>query len=207
MPTLDNVSTDDLRNVLAEVEGKKPAQRLMAAINYLEEDDATLKEIANRYGYTAGWLSRWLDRLERLADEPFEDVVYDEHRSGRPSKLTEEEHEQFVEILHESPQDVGFEAPAWSVPLASAYLRDEFDVEYCDRHVRRLLSEAGLSSRTTRPKFHTSDERAKKAWQDRVKKSATTWTTTRSSRQSTIERTRGYIVCPDCGFTSPHSAD
>jgi hypothetical protein len=39
---------------LAEVEGKKPTQRVMAAINYLNEDQATLEDVAERYGYTAG---------------------------------------------------------------------------------------------------------------------------------------------------------
>ena len=67
MAALENVSTDDLRQILTEVEGKKPTQRLMAAINYLEDDDLTQKEVAERYGYTGGWLSRWLDRFERLA--------------------------------------------------------------------------------------------------------------------------------------------
>ena len=177
MTSLENVSTEDLRQVLAEVEGKKPSQRLMAAINYLEEDGATLQEVAERYGYTAGWLSRWLDRLERLADEPFEEVVYDEHRSGRPSKLSDEEYERFVEALHKSPEEVGLNAPAWSVPLARHYLAEEFDVEYCERHVRRLMTEAGLSWKTARPEFHKSDERAQEAWQDGFKKSATTWTT------------------------------
>ena len=67
MTSLNDVSTDDLRQVLAKIEGKKPTQRVMAAINYFEEDEATLEDVAERYGYTAGWLSRWLDRLERLA--------------------------------------------------------------------------------------------------------------------------------------------
>jgi hypothetical protein len=67
MASINDVSTDDLRQILAEVEGTKPTQRVMAAINYLEEDEATLEDVAERYGYTAGWLSRWLDRLERLA--------------------------------------------------------------------------------------------------------------------------------------------
>ncbi len=78
----------------------------MTATNYLEEDSATLKEIAERYRYTAGWLSLWLDRLERIVSEPFEDVVYDDHRSGRPSELSEK-HEQFDKSLHKSPQNVG----------------------------------------------------------------------------------------------------
>jgi transposase len=63
--------------------------------------------------------------------EPFEEVDYDKPREGRPSELSEEEHELFVEALHKSPEEVGFDAPAWSVPLASAYLREEFDIEYC----------------------------------------------------------------------------
>ena len=46
MAALENVSTDDLRQVLAEIEGRKPTQRLMAAINYLEDDDLTQKEVA-----------------------------------------------------------------------------------------------------------------------------------------------------------------
>ena len=78
MASLENVSTDDLREVLAEVEGKKPTQRLMAAINYLEEDDAVMTEVAGRYGYTGP------DRLIRIAV-----VHYRIDRStacGRPGK-------------------------------------------------------------------------------------------------------------------------
>lgn len=145
MVNLDNVSSEDLRDVLAEVEGKKPTQRLMAAINYLEEDDATMEEIAQRYGYTSGWLSRWLTRLERLDSEPFEAVVYDKERSGRPSALTEQEKQQFIEVLQQPPEEAEFDAPAWSVPLARNYLKETFDVEYSDRHVRRLLREGGMS--------------------------------------------------------------
>ncbi len=111
------MSTDNLRQVLAEVEGKKPTQRVMAAINCLEEDEVTF------YGYTAGWLSRWLDRLERLADEPFEEVVYDEHRSGRPSEISDEQYNRFVETLHASPEEVRLDAPAWSVALGSSLHR------------------------------------------------------------------------------------
>ncbi len=89
----------------------------MAAINYLEENEAKLEDVAGRYGYTAGWLSRWLDRL---ADEPFEEVVYDQHRSRRPPELSDEQHERFVEALHEAPEEVGPDAPAWSVTTCAS---------------------------------------------------------------------------------------
>lgn len=183
MPSLDAVTTEDLRECLAEVEGKKPTQRLMAAINYLEEDDATMAEVAKRYGYTGPWLSQWLDRLDRLADEPVEQVVYDEPREGRPSELSEEEFAQFVDAIYHSPAEVGLDAPAWSVPLARHYLTEEFGVDYCDRHVRRLMSEAGLSWKTARPEYYKSDDRAQEAWQKGFKKSATIWTPTTQSSQ------------------------
>ena len=179
----EKISAEDLRQILAKVEGKKPTQRLMAAINYLEDDDLTQKEVAERYGYTDGWLSQWLDRLERLADEPFEQVVYDQPRSGRPTQLSDAEHEQFVKTLHESPREVGIDAPAWSVSLASKYLTEEFDVDHCDRHVRRLMSEAGLSWKTVRLEYYKSDEGAQEAFQNRFKKRRTIWaTSTRSSQ-------------------------
>ena len=85
-------------------------------------------------------------------------------------------------MLHESPEVVGIDAPAWTIPLAQQYLTDTFDVEYCDRHVRRLLTEAGLSHKTARPEYHKSDERAQDAFREGFKKSRTIWTTsTRSS--------------------------
>ena len=175
--TLENVSADHLRQVLEQVEEAAASERLMAAITYKEFDDVTQEDAAELYGYSEGWASKWFNRLERLETEPFEAVVYDEPREGRPTELSDEQHEQFVEALHDPPEEVGYDAPAWSVPLARHYLSEELDVEYCERHVRRLMSEAGLSWKTARPEFHKSDERAQEAWQEGFKKSTTTWTT------------------------------
>jgi len=95
--TLESVSTDHLRQVLAEVDDAAATERLMAALTYKEIDEVTQEDAAELYGYSEGWASKWFNRLERLADEPFEEVVYDEPRPGRPAELTEQEHEQFVE--------------------------------------------------------------------------------------------------------------
>ena len=176
MATLENVSVGDLRQILAEVDDADATKRLMAAITYKEMDDLTQAEAASLYGFSSSWASKWFNRLERLADEPFEEVVYDEPREGRPSELSEEAYDQFVEALHDSPEEAGLDAPAWSVPLARHYLSEEFGVEYCERHVRRLMSEAGLTWKRSRPEFYKSDESAQEAWPEGFKKSATTWT-------------------------------
>lgn len=177
MANLENISADHLRRILAEVDEGDAVQRLMAAITFKEVDDLTQAGAAEMYGFSSSWASKWFPRLERLEEEPFEQVIYDEPREGRPSELTEQEHEQFVEDLNNPPEESGIDAPAWSVPLARHYLRDEFDVEYSARHVRRLMSEAGLSWETARPEYYKPDERAQEAWQEGFKKSATVWTT------------------------------
>jgi len=177
MANLENISAEDLRETLAKVDDGAATKRLMAAITFKEIDDLTQEDAAGLYGFSSSWASKWFPRLERLEEEPFEQVVYDEPREGRPSELTEQEHEQFVEDLTNPPEESGIDAPAWSVPLARHYLQEEFDVEYCERHVRRLMSEAGLSWKTARPEYHKSDERAQEAWQEGFKKSATIWTT------------------------------
>lgn len=84
MASPDNVFTEKPRRS-GQRSRERPTQRLMAAINCLEEDDATLEDVAERYGFTAGWLSCWLARFERLAGGLFEDVVYGKRRPDRPS--------------------------------------------------------------------------------------------------------------------------
>ncbi len=181
MAALETVSAEDLRQVLAEVDDADAVQRLMAAITYKEIDHLTQGEAAELYGFSSTWASKWFNRLERLTDEPFEDIVYDEPRSGRPSKLTESEHQRFVDDLHEPPEEAGLDARAWTVPLAQHYLDQKFDVEYCDRHVRRLMTEAGLSRQTARPQYVNADERAQEAFREGFKKSSPIWTTSTRS--------------------------
>ncbi|RZV10937.1 hypothetical protein BDK88_2151 [Natrinema hispanicum] len=117
MAMLENVSVEDLRQILAEVDDADATKRLIAAINK-ETEDLTQAEAAALYGFSSSWASKWFNRLEWFVGEPFEEVVYDKPRERRPSELSDDEHEQFVEVLHESPEVVGYNAPAWSVPLA-----------------------------------------------------------------------------------------
>lgn len=56
-------------------------------------------------------------------------------------------------------------ALVYATTLVRHDLAEEFGVEYSERHVRQLMSEAGLSW-TARTEFYKSDERAQEAWQE-----------------------------------------
>ena len=175
MATLENVSADELRELLEDLDDPDAIKRVMAAIAYKELDELSQNDAAELFGFSSGWASKWFNRLERLEDEPYEAVVSDAPRSGRPTQLTDSERADFETVLQEPPTDVGLEAPAWTVPLARKYLLETYAVEYSHRHVRRLLEEAGLAWKTARPESDTADERAQAAFQEGFKKSRTIW--------------------------------
>lgn len=87
MANLENISADDLRQTLAKVDEGDAVKRLMAAIAFKEIDDLSQKGKAEMYGFSSSWASKWFQRLERLDEEPFEEVVYGEPREGKSPGL------------------------------------------------------------------------------------------------------------------------
>ncbi len=73
------------------VEGKKPIQRLLAAISY--KNGVTQTELAEWYDVQRRTIYSWLKRLN--TDESLEQAVTDAHRSGRKRKLSEKEQKEF----------------------------------------------------------------------------------------------------------------
>lgn len=137
MDRLEEISADELRDYLDVVEEKRPALRLVVGINYKE--GVPQSELADWYGISRTTVHNWLNRLERLTDEPFEDVIYDAERPGRPAKLTPQEWDELDSILDGSPSEVGIDASRWTPRLVQLLIEEKFGVEYSRRHVRELL--------------------------------------------------------------------
>ena len=168
MSRLEEISADQLREYLDEVEGKQATLRIVAGINYKEGVSQT--DLSDWYCVSRTTIHNWLSRLERLETEDLEDVIYDDARSGRPTKLTEEQWDELVTVLDNSPNDVGFDAPTWTPKLVQHYIRESYDIEYSLRHIRELLNQAGYVWKTARPTFVKSDERARQAFREGFKK-------------------------------------
>jgi hypothetical protein len=58
MVTLENVSVENLRQILAEINNTGAAKRLMAAITYKEIEDLTQAEAAALYEFSNSWASK-----------------------------------------------------------------------------------------------------------------------------------------------------
>lgn len=136
MAKLENVSAAELESALSEICGRREPQRVVAAIIYKRGPSVPM--IAEWLDVQEQTVYRWFDRLE---DEPIEQAIRHRSRPGRPSKLGDDARDEFLAAVDASPEAAGYDRPAWTVDLATAYLGEEFGVEYSHRHVRRLLEE------------------------------------------------------------------
>lgn len=156
MAKLENVSIDALEAALEEVSGKRETQRLMVAILYKRGPSVPM--IAEWFDMREQTIYEWFVRLEQ---RPIMDAITDDDRSGRPPKLDDTDRSTFEAAVHTPPSESGYDEPAWSTTLAQRFLREEFDVEYSQRHVQRLLIDAGLRHRSpqSHPAVDAKDER------------------------------------------------
>lgn len=146
MEHLSEISIEQLQDALDSVEGTKEAKRLMAAIAY--KNGITQTELAEWYGVQRRTIYSWLKRLE---SEQLAESVRDEHRSGRPRKLSDTQQKQLHETLHEPPSQAGYDVPVWTPNLLQRHLEETFDVSYSRPSCRRLLKEAGLRYQQPHP--------------------------------------------------------
>lgn len=146
MGHLDGISVEDLHEALGEVEGKRPTQRLLAAIAY--KNGVTQTELAEWHGVRRRTIYNWLRRLSR---EPIERAVRDDRRPGRPRKLSDEQRELLGRTLHEPPGEAGYDAEGWTPRLVRRFVAETFDVDYSTPSCRRLMREAGLRYRRSDP--------------------------------------------------------
>jgi len=151
---LDEISVEELQDALDNVDGKKPTQRLLAAIAY--KNGVSQTELAEWYDVQRRTIYSWLKRLD--TDESLEQAVPDNKRTGRKRKLSETQQEEFEETVHEPTGEVGIDAPAWTPALAQDYLEETYGVEFSIPSCRRLLKEAGLSYQKPRRKAAEADE-------------------------------------------------
>lgn len=145
MGRLDRIDLDDLHAALDAVEDEKATLRVSVGIAYLHGVSPT--ELAEWYGLSRATVYDWLDRLERLAEEPPAEALADADRPGRPPKLSGAERGRLVELLREPPTSAGYDATAWTPALVERYVRSAFGVDYSRRHVRDLLHDLGFEPR------------------------------------------------------------
>jgi transposase len=84
MVRLEDISKETLWQLLDDIDVSVPTQRVLAAI--ATKQGASTSRLADRHDVSQQTIRNWLDRFD---NRPLEDAPFDDHRAGRPRKLTE----------------------------------------------------------------------------------------------------------------------
>jgi transposase len=96
----------------------------------------SVAEVARALGVTRRSVYYW---VETYGQEHDPQSLCDDPRSGRPSLWTEESQMLFGTLLGQSPQNLGYAAVEWTVPLLQEHLRRSTGQWFSADTVRREL--------------------------------------------------------------------
>lgn len=122
----------------------------------------TVPEIADIFEVNRATVRFWIHRFN--AHGP--DGLYDQERSGRPRKVSQEVKETIVEMVQDDPQKEGYLATFWTVAMLVAALTTKLKVTLSPSALRGTLHQIGL--RWGRPRLgmpaKVDPEKAQKQW-------------------------------------------
>jgi transposase len=96
----------------------------------------SVSHVADHLGVTPRAVYHWLANYDRDRDPG---VLADRVRSGRPARLSEQDRDQLRRLLASSPQEHGYPAVTWTVPLLAKHLRSYTDSSPSADTLRREL--------------------------------------------------------------------
>ena len=96
-------------------------------------------EIGKMAGVSKVAVTSWV----KTVDEKGFDALRSKGRSGRPSKLTEEQLKEIDSVLQSDPNTYGYKL--WDGPSLSAYINEHFIISISVRQCQRLFHELGYS--------------------------------------------------------------
>lgn len=155
--------TDDERQELKRMtrqETGRVSQRAMMIL--LSSQGWTVQDIAKLFDYHPDTIRFWIRSFEAQGPSG----LYDEPRSGRPRKVTDQAMQKMAELIRDDPQRSGFLATFWTVAMMVLALADTMKVTLSTSCVRAGFHRLGLAwgrPRLAMP-LNVDPEKARKQW-------------------------------------------
>lgn len=127
-----------LRRQLKATQDARVYRRTLAVLEVAQ--GRPIAHVAESLGVSRESIYNWLDAYGTSRD-PRE--LWDAERSGGPSLWTEDTREALKVLLRQTPDELGYYALNWTVPLLQEQLRESTGVRFSDDTVRRELRRLG----------------------------------------------------------------
>jgi transposase len=135
------------------------AQRRRRALALLEQGLAPVT-VAQRLGVDRRSVRRWKAAVGRHGP----DALRARRASGRPPKLSVQQHRRLERTLLAGAQAAGFESDLWTCPRVAQLIRQRFGIGYHVDHLGRLLRSLGWSPQRPERRARERDEVQIRRW-------------------------------------------
>ena len=125
-------------------------------IMLLADEGKSQTEICQTLGCCAATARHWMHIARSGMAHQWHDCSV-----GRPKKVNEQYLERLQEIIAQSPREHGYSFRRWTVNWLKKHLAKELGIEISDGHMKRLLKQMGLSTRTKPLEVKETSDRQK----------------------------------------------
>lgn len=122
-------------------------------------------EVAEMYGHSPRSIHDWIKGVNQFGLQ----YLIDDHKPGRPAKLSAEQLSQIRDDILHTPSELGYDQSNWNGKLLSEHILRNFGVELKVRRCQELFHELGFSYKRPRKMAFGSSQEAK----DEFKKNET----------------------------------
>ena len=141
-------------------------------------EEVSLNEIARRIGCNASSVMRWRDRWDALGEEGLKVGA----SPGRPTRMSEQQKFELVQLLLKGPMAFGWRTDVWTTQRVATLIKKKFSIDYHFTHVARILHALDWSPQKPERRAIERNETAIQKWKDtdweRIKKTPRGWAPT-----------------------------
>lgn len=164
---IPNYSLADLENLLNSNQDYIVGMRLMALIQI--KKGMSSRQLKAFYYKSHSRYCIWVKNFNKFGLEGLKNQA----KSGRHSKLTNEQKEEIKSLLLENkPEKYGYNAGTWNGPLMIDYIKRRFGIEYKKAQIYNIFKKLGFSYQKARGKYFEADEQKREEFKKVVKKTS-----------------------------------
>jgi transposase len=113
------------------------------------------EELEGLYNVSHKSICNWVHSYNRYGINGLKDKP----RSGRPSRLDEEQQKKLKEAIMDKPEKFGYASGVWSGPIVIDYIENTFGVSYKKAQVYNLLRKLGFTFQRGKAFYPEASER------------------------------------------------
>jgi transposase len=142
-------------------EGNEEAKfihRLHGVLLFLEKKNESCDSIGALFGNSPRTISNWIKRINATGDI---ESLRSKKQSGRPPRLSQEQKQELILVIQQSPEKHGITSNVWDGKSLSAYIEKRYSIVMKTRTCQRLFHQLGFKLKRARPVVARANEEKK----------------------------------------------